>query len=87
MENKENNLDEVLSPLKETDIESNLGEQDDELPFYMLPEEERMERVLNSSRWYEGAAVCWVDFPKSKDEYRVIDDHGETFVQRVVKSR
>lgn len=87
MENKENNLDESLSLPKETDIESKLGEQDDDLPYYMWSEEEKMERLLNSSRRYEGAAVCWVDFPKSKDEYRVIDDHGETFVQRVVKSR
>ena len=84
----------IDSRLKE--VESQLKERDGKpLPYVMCSKEEKRERLISCGRWQEGEMVWmedgiyedWVYCPKSRDEYRVINDHGETFVQRVVKSR
>jgi hypothetical protein len=77
-------------------VESQLTEQDGKSrPYVMCSKEEKKERLISCGRWYEGEMVWmeggiyedWVYCPKSRDEYRVINDHGETFIQRVVKGR
>lgn len=101
MESKGPSLSECFSLLREInsrlkEMESRLTKQDSQpCPYVICSKEEKRERLINCGRWYEGEMVWiedgiyedWVYCPKSRDEYRVVDDHGETFIQRVVKRR
>lgn len=71
------------------------GEDERDKPYRLCGKEEKKRRLIDCGRWYEGEMVWmedgisedWVYCPKSRDEYEVINDHGETFIQRVVKGR